>query len=148
VERAGQLICGRSIVIRSRWLPPSCLGFGARGARNPRPCRGFSGCTPCRLRQRQRRRTFEPRATARLDRMRGEGGLRSLGVGHGGRDRRASDAAGIPTSVSGQLPGGKPSHGPDHLNAITASAYELLHTPAGLVAVNFGRLPLGWADRG
>jgi hypothetical protein len=49
-------------VIRSRRSPSSCWGCGARGARNQRPCRGSSDCTPCHLRQRQRRRTCERRA--------------------------------------------------------------------------------------
>ena len=47
--------------------------------------------------------------------QRGDGeALRSLG-GHGGRDRRASEAVGIPTSVSGQPPGESRPADPDHL---------------------------------
>jgi hypothetical protein len=61
--RAGQSICGRWTVTRSRQSPPWCWGCGARGARNRRQCRGSSDCTHCRLRQRSRRRTCEPRRT-------------------------------------------------------------------------------------
>jgi hypothetical protein len=53
-------------------------------------------------------RAIPEQARRRL--MRQREAIRSLGWGMGGRDRRASDAVGIPTTVSGQLRG-KPSHG-------------------------------------